>query len=293
MFIFAFISIIDIYAKESDRLITHTVNQADNIEQVAKKITLKGKIIDANTQEAIIGANIQVKGSNAGQISDIDGNFILNDIDANSTLIVSYIGYLHQEIPIKGKNSLIIQLKEDTQTLNDVVVVGFAKQKKANMTGAVSSVKMDDIIGVRPIATTGSLLQGVAPGLQVTQDTGEPGGGSSFNIRGTTSINGGSPLILVDNVYYNGPLNMLNPNDIESVTVLKDASSASIYGARSAFGVILITTKGAQKSQKVQLTYNNNFTFSRPSSLPEKASPLQTVQAYKDMGYITYYSGQT
>ena len=86
---------------------------------------------------------------------------------------------------------------------------------------------------------------------------------------------------------------MLNPNDIESVTVLKDASSASIYGARSAFGVILITTKGAQKSQKVQLTYNNNFTFSRPSSLPEKASPLQTVQAYKDMGYITYYSGQT
>lgn len=293
LFIFAFISIIDIYAKESDRLITHTVNQADNIEQVAKKITLKGKIIDANTQEAIIGANIQAKGSNAGQISDIDGNFILNDIDANSTLIVSYIGYLHQEIPIKGKNSLIIQLKEDTQTLNDVVVVGFAKQKKANMTGAVSSVKMDDIIGVRPIATTGSLLQGVAPGLQVTQDTGEPGGGSSFNIRGTTSINGGSPLILVDNVYYNGPLNMLNPNDIESVTVLKDASSASIYGARSAFGVILITTKGAQKSQKVQLTYNNNFTFSRPSSLPEKASPLQTVQAYKDMGYITYYSGQT
>lgn len=131
-------------------------------------------------------------------------------------------------------------MKEDTQTLNDVVVVGFAKQKKANMTGAVSSVKMDDIIGVRPIATTGSLLQGVAPGLQVTQDTGEPGGGSSFNIRGTTSINGGSPLILVDNVYYNGPLNMLNPNDIESVTVLKDASSASIYGARSAFGVILI-----------------------------------------------------
>ena len=89
--------------KEGDRLITHTVNQADNIEQVAKKITLKGKIIDANTQEAIIGANIQVKGSNAGQISDIDGNFILNDIDANSTLIVSYIGYLHQEIPIKGK----------------------------------------------------------------------------------------------------------------------------------------------------------------------------------------------
>lgn len=254
---------------------------------------VKGTVKDA-TGEPVIGANVVVKGTTNGITTDMDGNFTLKNVPLNSTLQISYIGYTTKEIKVTSfSETLRISLSEDNRTLDDVVVVGFAKQKKANMTGAVSSIKMDDIAGVRPVATTGSLLQGVVPGLQVTQDTGEPGGGSSFNIRGTTSINGGSPLILVDNVYYNGPLNMLNPNDIESVTVLKDAASASIYGARSAFGVILITTKGASKNKKAQLTYNNNFTFSRPGSLPEKATPLQTVQAYKDMGYITYYSGQT
>lgn len=255
--------------------------------------TVKGRILDATTGETIIGANIQVKGTSYGAISDVDGNFTLSNVPAHATLLVSYIGYISQEVSVDGKSDIVISLKEDTQTLDDVVVVGFAKQKKANLTGAVSSVKMDEIAGVRPVATTGGLLQGVAPGLQITQDTGEPGGGSSFNIRGTTSINGGSPLILVDNVYYNGPLNMLNPNDIESVTVLKDAASASIYGARSAFGVILITTKGAAKGEKMKLTYSNNFTFSRPISLPQKATPLETVQVYKDMGEVTYYAGQT
>lgn len=269
----------------------HTVDSIQSIVQTGRKVT--GKVIDATTHEPVIGANILVQGyKNKGAISDINGDFTLNDIPDGSTIVVSYIGYVRQEIILQGQTTITISLKEDIRMLDDVVVVGFAKQKKANLTGAVSSVKMDDIAGVRPVATTGSLLQGVLPGLQVTQDTGEPGGGSSFNIRGTTSINGGSPLILVDNVYYNGPLNMLNPNDIESVTVLKDAASASIYGARSAFGVILITTKGAKKGEKMQLTYSNNFTFSRPVSLPQKASPLQTVQLYKDMGEIAYYAGQ-
>lgn len=282
-FIILFISVMPINAVNSSSI--------ESIEQPGHVV--KGKILDAITQETIIGASIQIKGTTNGVVSDVEGNFTITNIAPNATLVISYIGYLTQEVNLNGRTSITILLKEDTQTLDDVVVVGFAKQKKANLTGAVSSVKMDEVAGVRPVATTGSLLQGVAPGLQVTQDTGEPGGGSSFNIRGTTSINGGSPLILVDNVYYNGPLNMLNPNDIESVTVLKDAASASIYGARSAFGVILITTKGAAKNQKVQLNYSNNFTFSRPSSLPEKASPLETVQVYKDMGLVTYYAGQT
>ena len=267
------------------------VDESQAVHQTGRQLT--GKVIDAQTKEPIIGANVFVKGDEAGgAISDVDGNFTIRSARDGATLVVSYIGYVRQEITLTGQTNITVSLKEDTQTLDDVVVVGFAKQKKANLTGAVSSVKMDEIAGVRPVATTGSLLQGVAPGLQVTQDTGEPGGGSSFNIRGTTSINGGSPLILVDNVYYNGPLNMLNPNDIESVTVLKDAASASIYGARSAFGVILITTKGAKKGEKMQLTYSNNFTFSRPISLPQKATPLQTVQLYKDMGEVSYYAGQ-
>lgn len=251
-----------------------------------------GIVKDDVTGEPVIGASVRLKGAKTGNISDISGKFSLSGIKIGDEIEISSIGYVSQVVKWDGK-SLIVSLTNDTKGLDELVVVGFAKQKKAHLTGAVSSVKMDELLGVRPVTTTGNLLQGAIPGLQVTSDTGEPGGGSSFNIRGTTSINGGSPLILVDNVYYNGPLNMLNPNDIESVTVLKDAASASIYGARSAFGVILITTKGVSKNQKIQLNYNNNFTFSRPGSLPVKASPLETVQAYKDMGYITYYSGQT
>lgn len=260
------------------------------VEQKVKKVT--GTIRD-NHGEPIIGANVFVKGTTSGTVTDMDGNFSL-EVPEQGTLVVSYIGYLTKEMPIgKGQQNVEVALIEDTQALDEVVVVGFAKQKKANLTGSVSSVKMDEVMGDRPVPTTGALLQGAVPGLQVTSGSGEPGGGLDFNIRGTTSINEGEPLILVDNVPFSGSLNLLNPNDIESVTVLKDAASASIYGARSAFGVILITTKGAQKEQKVQLTYSNNFSFSKPTNLPVKATPLQTVQAYSDMGYITYYSGQT
>ena len=260
------------------------------VEQKVKKVT--GTIRD-NHGEPIIGANVFVKGTTSGTVTDMDGNFSL-EVPEQGTLVVSYIGYLTKEMPIgKGQQNVEVALIEDTQALDEVVVVGFAKQKKANLTGSVSSVKMDEVMGDRPVPTTGALLQGAVPGLQVTSGSGEPGGGLDFNIRGTTSINGGEPLILVDNVPFQGTLNLINPNDIESVTVLKDAASASIYGARSAFGVVLITTKGAQKEQKVQMTYSNNFSFSRPSNLPVKATPLQTVQAYSDMGYITYYSGQS
>ena len=281
------------HAVESEGWASIPSHVMGSTQHVADKISVNGQILDADTQEPIIGASILVKGTTVGQISDLDGNFHFAEIDAQATLVISYVGYVNQEVTVKGKSSLVVKLKEDKQTLDDVVVVGFAKQKKANMTGAVSSVKMDDIAGVRPVTSTGSLLQGVSPGLEITQGSGEPGAGTKFNIRGATSINGGSPLILVDNVYFNGPLSMLNPNDIESVTVLKDAASASIYGARSAFGVVLITTKGADKAQKAKLTYSNNFTFSNPIALPEKATPMQTVQAYKDMGYITYYSGES
>ena len=260
------------------------------VEQNVKKV--KGTIRD-NHGDPIVGANVFVKGTTSGTVTDMDGNFSL-EVPEQGTLVVSYIGYLTKEMPIgKGQQNVEIALIEDFQALDEVVVVGFAKQKKANLTGSVSSIKMDEVMGDRPVPTTGALLQGAVPGLQVTSGSGEPGGGLDFNIRGTTSINGGEPLILVDNVPFQGTLNLINPNDIESVTVLKDAASASIYGARSAFGVVLITTKGAQKEQKVQMTYSNNFSFSRPSNLPVKATPFQTVQAYSDMGYITYYSGQS
>jgi TonB-linked SusC/RagA family outer membrane protein len=254
------------------------------------QVQIRGKVTDVNG-EPIIGATILIKGTGQGTVTDMDGNYTLQNVPEDAILQFSYVGMETQEIPVSGKTIINVLMKEAAELLEEVVVVGYGTQKKANLTGAVSAVKMDEVLGDRPVPTAGNLLQGTIPGLQVTSGTGEPGGGTSFNIRGTTSINGGSPLILVDNVPFTGPLNLINPNDIETVTVLKDASSASIYGARSAFGVILITTKGAKKNQKIQMNYNNNFSFTVPSELPRKANPLQTVQAYKDMGYITYYTG--
>ena len=160
-------------------------------------------------------------------------------------------------------------MEEDTKTLDEVLVVGFAKQKKANLTGAVSGVKMDELLKDRPVTNTSTLLQGAIPGLQVTSGTGEPGGGYSFNIRGTTSIQEGSPLILVDNVPLTGPLNLINPDDIESVSVLKDGGAAAIYGARGAFGVVLITTKGSKLDQKTKVNYTGNIAFISAGELQE------------------------
>lgn len=250
-----------------------------------------GKVID-NYGEPLIGVNVQIKGTAIGVVTDIDGNFHIN-ADKNASLVFSYIGYTSQTVAIGDKTHINITLLEDTQLIDEVVVVGFAKQKKANLTGSVSSVKMDDVLGDRPIATTGAVLQGSIPGLQTTVGSGEPGAGYSFNIRGMNSINDGTPLIVVDNVPYAGAIELLNPDDIETITVLKDGGAAAIYGARSTFGVILITTKGATANQRFQVNYNNNFTFTSPWALPKKASPRETVQAYKDAGLASVFTGQS
>ena len=142
---------------------------------------------------------------------------------------------------------------------------------------------MDEVLGDRPVVSVSDALKGAMPGLQITGNSGRPGEEMSFNIRGVNSLDkNGKPLVLVDNVEMD--INMLDPNDIESVTVLKDAASSAIYGARAAFGVILITTKKGSDSTRLSINYSNNFSFSRPANMPRKATPLQTVQAYKDMG---------
>ena len=256
----------------------------DGINQATK--TISGKIVD-ETGEAIIGASIVVKGTTVGTITDFDGNFTL-DVPEDGTLVISYIGYNTIETPIKGKSNFAITMKEDTQALEEVVVVGFGTQKKANLTGAVSTVKMDEVMGDRPVVSVNQALQGSMPGLQITSSSGKPGQNMSMNIRGTNRINmdgygQGEPLVLVDNVPMD--INMISPSDIETITVLKDAASSAIYGARAAFGVILITTKQSGKDQKPRINYNNNFAFSTPQGLIEKATPLETVTFYKDMGY--------
>lgn len=190
------------------------------------------------------------------------------EVSDNSKLQVTYIGYLPQEVSTNGKTHFVIQLKEDSQLMDEVVVVGFGTQKKINLTGAVTAVNIQETLGDRPITNVTAALQGVVPGLKIEGTTGTPGDNLSYNIRGTTSINGGGPLVLVNNVPMD--INMIDPQDIESVSVLKDAASAAIYGARAAFGVILITTKQGKKDMAPKFNYNNNFSFSKALELPQK-----------------------
>ncbi len=258
---------------------------------VLPDLVVKGRVTDEKGMP-LPGATVTLKGLGKGTTTDPSGNFTLSAPDKGAVLVVTYIGFETTEIPVSQSGSVDIILKTADKKVDEVVIVGFGTQKKTNLTSAVNTVKMDEIAANRPASTAGTLLQGVVPGLQVTSGTGEPGGGFSYNIRGTTSLAGGGPLILMDNVPFSGPLNMINPNDIETVTVLKDAGSAAIYGARAAFGVILITTKKGARNSKVRLDYSNNFTFSTPNSIPRAASPLATVQAYKDMGYGAYWTGQ-
>jgi TonB-linked SusC/RagA family outer membrane protein len=274
---------------------THIVLTKNKVAESAS-VSQTGRTVRITVSDAfgeVVGANVIVKGTTIGNTTDADGKVTLRDVPEDAVIVVSYIGYVSQEVHSGSRTELNVLLKEDLQALDEVVVVGFAKQKKANLTGSVSSIKMQEILGDRPIATTGNLLQGTIPGLQATVGSGEPGADFEFNIRGITSINGGSPLIVVDNVPFTGAIELLNPEDIESVTVLKDGGAAAIYGAKSTFGVILITTKGAQLNQKFQLNYHNNFSFSSPWELPEKADPYSAMKAFTDMGLRTLYTGHS
>ena len=266
-------------------------------------ITITGKVTD-ETGLPIPGVSIKIKGSSIAVATDVSGSFTLNAPDVDAVLLFSSIGYTTQEIPVNGRKIFSVVLKGEINSLTEVVVVGYGTQKKANLTGAVNTVDVDALLGNRPVSTTSSLLQGAVPGLNVSIGSGQPGATATLNIRGATDIGTGGtgananliktqgPFIVVDNVPFNGPLNMIDPNDIESVTVLKDAGSAAIYGARSAFGVLLITTKKGAKNQPTTFNYSNNITFASPNNLPKKATVLQTIQSYKDMGSATYYLGQ-
>ena len=200
-----------------------------------KKIT--GKVVDTNG-EPLIGVTIALKGSNRGTVSDVNGNFSLNGEEGKlNVLNISYIGYKDQQVKVEDGKTLIITLEEDTKVLEEVVVVGYGTQKKINLTGAVAVVDDKQVIG-RSADNLSKLLQGAVPNMNVTVSNGRPGQGGSINIRGINSISSSAtPLILVDGV--EGTIDAVNPNDVESISVLKDASSAAVYGARAAYGVIL------------------------------------------------------
>lgn len=260
-------------------LIHSSISQQDGV--------CKGVVKD-NQGETVIGASVVVKGSTNGTITGLDGDFTLDNVKRGDVIQISYIGYVSQKVVWQG-TPLNITLKEDSQTLEEVVVVGFGSQKKANLTGSVSQVKMDDVLGERPVTNVKNALQGSMPGLMVSGGA-SPGEAKSFNIRGTVSINGMNPLVLIDNV--EGDIDLLNPEDIESVTVLKDAASSAIYGARAAAGVILITTKKAKKGEKFNLNYNANFGFQTSINSPKQASLDEYLRAYQAAGFSeTYYAG--
>lgn len=272
-------------------------NSTATTPQQKPKVQRINGLVKDTTGEPIIGASILEKGTTNGTITDLDGKFTLS-IQPGATIVISYIGYLKQEVKAVSGSTLNVTLKDDAQTLDEVVVVGFGSQKKANLTGAVSSIKMDEVIGDRPITTVSEALQGTVPGLLVTNGGNAPGSSKSFQLRGayTVGLKDGDkygkaiePLILIDNV--EGTLDMLNPEDIETITVLKDAASASIYGARAAGGVILVTTKRPKGATAFRFNYNNNFGFSSAINLPKQASLMDYLQAYQDGGYSdTYWS---
>jgi TonB-linked SusC/RagA family outer membrane protein len=233
----------------------------------ASRHRVTGRVTDANN-EPLIGVSIVIQGNSGGTITDIDGRYTLEEVDADATLVFSYIGYVSQKIVVGNQQTLNVQMKEDNQTLEEVVVIGYGVQKKVNVTGAVSMVKAEAIEN-RPITNVTTGLQGLLPGVSIVSSSGQPGAVPSINIRGTGTINSSTaPLILIDGVA-GGDINLLNPSDIESVSVLKDAASSAIYGARAANGVILVTTKKGEKKERVVFQYNGYAGFQTPTALPE------------------------
>ena len=242
------------------------IKQEVNISQQSGKIT--GTVED--DLGPIPGASVVVKGTTNGIVTDADGNFTLEGVKNGDIIRISFMGYLTQEIKYTGQPSFKIILQEDTQTLDEVVVVGYGTQKKVNVTGAVGMVS-SEVLEARPVQNVSQALQGVVPGLNLTVGSsgGSLDGSLNINIRGTGTIgdgSGSSPLVLIDGI--EGDLNTVNPNDIESVSVLKDAASASIYGARASFGVILVTTKSG-KSGKTNVSYSGNVRFNDAIGVPD------------------------
>jgi TonB-linked SusC/RagA family outer membrane protein len=231
----------------------------------AQKITVTGTVADSRGT-ALPGTTVQVKGSNTGVQTDGSGKYSIEVPGSGSTIVFSFVGYIPKEIVVQNQTSINVTLDEDTKGLQEIVVVGYGTQKKANLTGAVDQVTSSALEN-RSIASLTQGLKGVVPNLNIRLLDGKPNQSPSYNIRGVTSIGqGGSALVLIDGV--EGDPSMINPNDVENISVLKDAASSSIYGARAAFGVVLITTKNPSKG-KTSVTFSTNYSLRKPIAVPD------------------------
>ena len=251
-----------------------------------KQILVKGVVKDENGLP-VIGANVVEKGIGNGTVTDAEGNFSLR-VSANAVLSISYIGFLPSETTVKEGKTISVILREDAEVLDEVVVVGYGTQKKANLSGAVETVTSKALEN-RSTNNVALALQGLVPNLSVSPNGGQANAEPSFNIRGETSINGGSPLILIDGIPTSAAdFGRMNAMDIENISVLKDASSAAIYGARASFGVILITTKKG-KGEKLTIQFNNNFNARTLTNMPKVVKDPYIQASYKkEMGKPWY-----
>ncbi len=250
-------------------------NEANRSQQQKRHVT---GIVRDELGEAVIGANIYEKGTSNGTITDLDGKFSLN-VSNNAVLTVSYIGYVATEVTVGNQSSLSIILHEDTQALDEVVVVGYGTVRKADLSGAISSVK-GEILTTRSTQQLSTALQGQMAGVQVTRDNGGPGASATVRVRGVTTLSNNDPLVIVDGIP--SSLNDVVANDVETMTVLKDAASASIYGSRAAAGVILITTKRA-KDRQFSFDYNYEFGIDRPTAKPKNGDVIDWMTAQNEV----------
>ena len=257
------------------------INSTDKEKGAQQKDFLVTGIVKDENGEPIIGANIQVVGKSAGTITDMNGRFSIS-ASANSTLQITYIGYQTQTVNIGEQRNINIILQEDNAQLDEVVVVGYGTMKKKDLTGSVTAVKGDEL-AARRTTQLSTALQGALSGVMVSRDNGAPGSSASIQIRGVTTIGDSSPLVIIDGIP--GDINSVNPEDVESMSVLKDAASASIYGSRAAAGVIVITTKRA-KSGDVALSYNFEYGWEIPTKLPTYVG----AQRYMEMVNETRYN---
>lgn len=247
---------------------------------LAQTVQLKGTVKDAKTGELLIGVNIIVEGSQTGTVTDLDGNFVIS-APADGTLKISYIGYKTQQVKFSGQKMLDIQLESDSKTIDEIVVVGYSVQKKRDVLGAISKVGSNELSKI-PVASAQQALQGRIAGVNVAAQTGAPGAPISVRIRGVNSIGlGNEPLYIVDGIPIEGALNNIPPGEIETMTVLKDASSAAIYGSRATNGVILITTKSG-KSGDARITYNTQIGFQTHGRLTKMATTDQYIKLYNE-----------
>ena len=262
----------------------------------AQNLSLRGKISDSSG-EVLVGASIAIKGTTSGTVSELDGSYQLEGVSPQATLVVSYTGYLTQEVAVNNRTLIDVVLGLDVEALNEVVVVGYGTQRKSSTTGSIVSIKASDLMQT-PVVNVAQGIQARASGIQVTQNSGAPGGNVSVRIRGTNSINGTSePLYVVDGIQVsNGggindisPLSTINPSDIESIEILKDAGASAIYGSRAANGVVLITTKRG-KAGATRVTFDSYYGTQKVLKTLPLLNATEFAQVENEVFKNNYYS---